>query len=481
MRWLILASTILILSLPAARAQGPITNADAHVVLISIDGFAASRLEDQSLELPNLRALVRSGAWAESSETVLPAIDHPAHTSITTGVAPAVHGVIGNRLLNRETGEYFHITNKPRAESIKVPTLFDAAKQAGLTTAAFFWPETREDPSIDFGIPATLTGTGLASISGSDPAFLRELRDNQVPIDLFFQWAYDVALQTSADRLLTRSAAYVLETYKPNFLAIRLPATDRYQHRYGPDHYLSKAAFTTSDANVGILREAVERAGMASTTTFVVVSDHGFHAVPYSVNVWPLFRDAGLLGDRNAGLVGDRDAGLVSDRDADLLGKVRLHTGFWSVEVELTGEFRPDRDQGRLDDTLESALGLEGVTRVIRPDERQEMGLPRYEDDPHVLGHYTILGDIDTLVMIDENSDSTRRTRLDRPFFGHGDTWPSHELMYPVFVAAGRGIKENVRIGHIHNFDIAPTISALLGLEMPGLPGRVLDEILDQR
>ena len=454
MRWTVLVSTILSCASLAVRAQD--SNADAHVVLISIDGFAASRLEDEGLELPNLRAIIRSGAWAESSETVMPSRDHTAHTSITTGVSPAVHGVIGNRLLNRETGEYFQMTNKPRAESIQVPTLFDAAKQAGLTTAAFFWPETSADPSIDFGIPAVLTDNGRASRSGADPAFLQELRENEIPIDLFFQWDYDLEIQTSADRILTRAAAYTLETYKPNLLAIRLPATDRYQHQYGPDHYLSKAAFSAADANVGILRRAAEHAGLARTTTFFVVSDHGFHTVPFSVNILPLFREAGLIG------------------------KVNLHTGFWSVEVELTEQFQPNRDQRTLDDTFERALRLEGVNRIIRPEEHEAMGLPRYEDNKYVLGHYIVLGDIDTRVMIDEDSDSTRRTRLRQPYYDHG-ALPSHELMYPILLARGRRIRENVRIGHVHNYDIAPTICELLGLEMPGLPGRVLGEMLEPR
>lgn len=453
MRWAILVVAFTLGGPELGRAQDSPPN--AHVVLISIEGFAAARLEDEGLELPNLRALIRSGTWAASSETVLPAIDHPAHTSILTGVPPAVHGVIGNRLLNRKTGEYFHVTNKPRAESIKVATLFDAAKRQGLSTASFFWPETRDDPSIDVQIPLVLAGDGKASMTGADQAFLQELRDNDIPIDLFFEWYYDLALQMSADRILSRAAAHVIETRRPNFVAIRLPGTDRYQHQYGPDHYLSKAAFTAADANVGIVRRAVERAGIADETTILVVSDHGFHAVPFSVNIYPLFEEVGLLD------------------------VVTLHTGFWSVVVELTERFEPDKHQRALDQVFERALRIEGVTRVILSDELEAMGLPRYEDDPHMLGHHLVLGDIDTRVIVDRQNDSTKRTRLETPYYGHGYL-PSHELMYPILLVAGRRIKENERIGHVHNYDIAPTICELLGLEMPGLVGRVLEEMFEK-
>ena len=130
------ATLAFVISIPV-EAQ-PQSSADAHVILISLDGFAASRLEGEELELPNLRAVARSGAWAKSSETVFPSIDLPAHTSILTGVPPRLHGVLGNRMHNRVTGEYFQVTNKPRSESVKVPTLFDAAKRKGYRTASFF-------------------------------------------------------------------------------------------------------------------------------------------------------------------------------------------------------------------------------------------------------------------------------------------------------------------------------------------------------
>ena len=180
-----------------------------------------------------------------------------------------------------------------------MPTLFDAAKSKGYRTASLFWPESRDDPALDHNIPFVLTGDAKADISAADPAFLAELRENEVFIDLFFTWYNDLALQVISDRILTRAAAYVIETYKPHLLAIRLQAMDRYEHEYGPEHYLAKAAFTAADYNVGLIRRAVERAGIADQTTYFVVSDHGFHTIEHSVNVYPLFAQAGLLEEVN--------------------------------------------------------------------------------------------------------------------------------------------------------------------------------------
>jgi predicted AlkP superfamily pyrophosphatase or phosphodiesterase len=444
--------------LAVAVASLPFTGAllraqEAHVIVVSIDGLAASRLDDEGLELPSLRGVARSGAWAESSETVFPPTEHPAHTSILTGVSPSKHGVIGNRLLNRETGEYFQVTNLPRSRSIRTPTLLDAAKKKGLRTAALFWPETRDDPSLDRAIPLVVAGDGSPDETATDPAYLEELRANGILIDLFFEWHNDLALQTTADRILTRAAAYTFRTYKPHLLLLRLPAMERFQHQYGPDHYLSKAALTAADYNIGLLRRAVEEAGLQDQTTLMVVSDHGFHTVTHSVNVYPLFAQSRLTG------------------------KVNLNAGYWNVLVELTPEFDPKRDGKTLDDVLDDVASLDGVSRVVRPDELHALGLPRYEEDPHMLGQYIIIGDVDTRAVADEQGDSTRRTQLPTPLHGHAYL-PSHELMYPAFLATGRGIKEGVRIGHVHNLDIAPTVASLLGLELHGLEGRVLTEIL---
>ena len=76
-----------------------------HVILVTLDGFAAYHLYNQELRLPNIRELIDRGVWVASSETVFPSVTHPSHTTIVTGVEPRLHGVIGNSMVNRKTGE----------------------------------------------------------------------------------------------------------------------------------------------------------------------------------------------------------------------------------------------------------------------------------------------------------------------------------------------------------------------------------------
>ncbi|MDA2937375.1 ectonucleotide pyrophosphatase/phosphodiesterase [Acidobacteria bacterium AH-259-A15] len=429
----------------------------SHVILISIDGFAAYHLENEELELPNIRALALRGVWAESGETVFPSVTHPSHATIITGVSPRVHGVIRNRVRNRETGESFHISEKSRAELIEVSTLFDAAKKKGLTTTAMFWPETKGDSSLDFNIihehrpPRYEKGQLDPSIA--KPEFLEELRAAGISIDLYFEWYSDFALKGARDIILAQATGYVIRKHKPELVATLISVTDSRQHRYGPDHYLSKAALTTADHCVGILRQAVRDAGIEDETTFIITADHGFHSVKYDVNLHPLLSDVALAE------------------------KVTLHEDAWTMFVELTESFDPAQDPPSLERFLQKAVQLEGVSKIVRPEQFHDLGTRRYEEDPHVPGHYMVIADIDTHLVSDASNPSTKRYRKKEISHGHGYL-PSHPRMYPVFVISGHRIKRGERIGHIRNHDIAPTIAHLLDLEMKDVEGRVLKEVL---
>jgi hypothetical protein len=441
------AAKILVLILAAAGALS--AAGEGHVILISIDGFAAYHLDNSKLELPNIRALAERGARADSSETVFPSLTHPAHTTLTTGVAPRIHGVIGNVVRNRKTGETYHVTNKPRRETIRVPTLFDAAKKKGLVTAAFFWPETKGDTSIDFNLPETLDASSHADPAAADPAFLAKLRAGGVPIDFYYRWYKEQSLKLAADAVLAEAAAWTIRTHKPNLLAIHFLATDEMQHTFGAEHYLSAAALTNADRCVSLLRRAVEEAGLAASTTFFIVADHGFATVRHEVNLHPLLAEAGLAG------------------------RVALHPSGWTLAVETLPAFDAARDQAGLERFFERARRLPGVARLVRPDEMHGLGLPRYEEDPLVAGQYFLIGDVETHLVSDPKHGSTARTEKTRAYHGHGYL-PGDPKMYPALIVSGARVRAGARLGHVTNYTVAPTIARLLDLEMQGFTAQPL-------
>jgi len=75
-------------------------SARQRLVLLSIDGLDQRYLRDCDklrLKIPNLRRLMREGTWADGVVGEAPTITWPEHTTIITGVPPAVHGIQQNQ------------------------------------------------------------------------------------------------------------------------------------------------------------------------------------------------------------------------------------------------------------------------------------------------------------------------------------------------------------------------------------------------
>jgi len=256
----------------------------------------------------------------------------------------------------------------------------------------------------------------------------------------------------AADLVLAEAAAHAIQAHKPGLLAIHILATDEAQHAHGPHHYLAQAALTNADACVGKLMEAVEEAGLRDSTTFIIASDHGFHSVEWEMNILPPFEKAGL---------------------AD---KLEVRGRGWAAALVRKPGFGGG-DQAKLDRVLAELERHERINRVARPEDMHALGLPRYEASVYAPGEYLIIPDIDTYLTAKPGGAMVRTKRTEASH-SHGYL-PTHPRMYTSLVISGAGVKKGALLGHVRNLDIAPTIARLLGLEMPPMSGRVLDEALD--
>src|SRR5204863_806015 len=129
-----------------------------HVLLITIDGLAASYLSDPQARLPTLRGLATNGAVAEALHVSNPTITWPNHTTLITGVSPAKHSVLFNGLLVRPgPGLPVRIDGRrDQAELVAVPTVYDLLSRAGYRTANINWPCTRNSKTLDNHFPDVL-------------------------------------------------------------------------------------------------------------------------------------------------------------------------------------------------------------------------------------------------------------------------------------------------------------------------------------
>src|SRR5512138_2767191 len=103
----------------------------APLTVISIDGLHpdyVTHADEYHLKIPALRTFMREGSYARGVVGVVPTITYPSHTTLMTGVAPAIHGIHSNTTFDplgrNAEGWYWY------AEDIKAQTLWAAAAQA---------------------------------------------------------------------------------------------------------------------------------------------------------------------------------------------------------------------------------------------------------------------------------------------------------------------------------------------------------------
>ena len=429
----------------AQRAAGA---AVRHVVLISLDGFPASALGDPYLPLPTLRDLAARGARATIMRPVNPTVTWPNHTSLITGVTPAKHGVLFNGILVREPGVPPRIEPwRDKREMVRVPTLYDVAHGRGLTTAQVDWVAIQNAPTITWAFAERPDPTGrvareLAAAGAISDADLGSFATRNIV------WR---------DRMWTAAAAHIIRTRRPNLTMFHLLNLDSTHHRYGPRTPAALTAMSLLDAQVREILDAVRDARIESRTTIVVVSDHGFRQVRRQIALNAAFSAAGLNTVTDGKLV-HCDAYAVPEGGSAL--------------VYVT---TPDPQGEILARARRVVQEVEGVAEIVEPVDFPRYGLPLPEDNPQMGAlfvlpkeGYAFTAAVGGAPVVDAAAGALG---------AHGYVASDPELG-AIFIAAGAGIARGVALDAVDNIDVAPTIAALLGLDLGRVDGRVLTEIL---
>jgi len=271
----------------------------APVLMISIDGLKpeyVTEADARGLKIPYLRTLMRDGAYAEGVTGVWPTVTYPSHTTILTGVSPAEHGIYNN--LEFDPGHDFAQAWNWYAAQIRVPTLWQAAHQAGLRTSSVGWPVSVGATDVDWLIPEywrVFSSSGalnpldrelIAALSRPE-GLLKQLE----PAAGLFMMGDDTSI--NGDEIKTRYSVEILRKYKPAFMTIHLSALDETEHEHGP--FSAEA-----DQDLEAIDGMVERLASAAlqndpSAVIVIVSDHGFVTVTHKVNLFVPFLQAGLI------------------------------------------------------------------------------------------------------------------------------------------------------------------------------------------
>jgi arylsulfatase A-like enzyme len=420
--------TVFFVSLISAFAQTPARQ--RMVVVISLDGFPAFALDDPKLPIPTLRQLIHDGVSARMTG-VNPTVTWPNHTSMVTGVGSDRHGLLANGAIV-QTGGWPPVRVEPmidKEQMVHVPTVYDAANRAGLTTAQVDWVAINRAPTITWAFNEWATASG--------PVEQEMIRKGVITAPDLENFTKSNIL--FRDQIWTTAAAYLIREHKPNLLLVHFLSLDSVHHQYGPLSLAATSAIAFLDGCVARLVEAVRVSGMADSTTFIVVSDHGFRK--YTKEVRPA----------------------VAIAAAGLEGKVYVLAEGGSAYVYFNssqaGELAPR--------VTRSLAGVEGIDKMIGPDGFAALGLPQPGREPQM--YQLLLTAKDGYSFTGANGGPVT-AEVPQQAGSHGYL-ASDPAMDPIFIASGYGVRAGASLGRIANIDVASTIADLLGVRLPTAKG----------
>lgn len=222
------------------------------------------------------------------------------------------------------------------------------------------------------------------------------------------------------------------EAERPRLIMSYWSGTDGTAHRKGPDHPDIVKVIKEQDKQLQRLLAAIDNRELWPRTTLLIVSDHGMTAVSHSVEVQTVLENAGF--------------------------DVRV-VGGDSVQHLFLADMK-DEDQ---------VLGI--LKKKPQIEVYRQSELP----ESFQLAHPDRVGDI---IVTTNPPYSLRRSNsllkitqdlitnlMDWNLGLHGYS-PEHPDMAGIFLAMGNGINKS-KLGSVHQLNVAPTITSLLGIDAP--------------
>ncbi|MGH7348675.1 MAG: alkaline phosphatase family protein [Candidatus Rokuibacteriota bacterium] len=426
------------------------------VVLLSVDGLGASLLADPTLHLPAIRSLQARGVVAAGLRPVFPSVTWPCHSTLITGVPPRRHGVLGNHVLDRVSGEIVSHHGDRTERGIQSESLCDRAVGAGLSAAAVCWPKTRGMSCLADNIPEFYEQELFERHASR--RLWNELVDEGLPVHRYGDWSRHLPQGPMQDWLSMKAACHLVSRRPPDLLLLHFLVVDSFQHDFGVNSAEARWALQYVDGLVGRLLAALDEAGRLDSTVVVVLGDHGF--VPVNRLALP-----------NASLAAD---GLLRlDRRGAIVGhEVRMVANGGAAHVYVAGG--PSRPL-LVERMRERLAALPGVAAVLGSAEYRERGLPDPAQDP-TQGDL-MLSAAPGWHFADHGSAELAAAS---PVYlaTHGQV-PEDPRLLAGFVAAGPGVTEGARIAELDALDVAPTVAALLGVTLPRAERPPVLEMLD--
>ncbi len=256
---------------PAARPP-------AHVVGFLFDGCNANVLHAMvaSGEAPNVARLLAMGTGlGHGAVASLPSVTLPNHTTIQTGTHPGHHGILHNAWYDRAAGEQV-ITNSPATWAWAMGSLLPGVETIHQAVHRN-WPDAL---TVAINEPCD---TGADRSTFDDLRAGRPLAAPPKAEDLPFaterfvrpEKGYNVSSRIDHTGMVQGVDVWEGGEPFPRYCFVNFTLTDAAFHRSGPYGDMARASVVDTDARMGEVLDAVERAGVWDDTAFFLVADHG--------------------------------------------------------------------------------------------------------------------------------------------------------------------------------------------------------------
>ncbi len=229
-------------------------------VAICLDGCEPAYLDAAIAEglMPNLDRIRRDGT-ERIAHSVIPSFTNPNNISIATGRPPAVHGICGNFLYDRETGEEVMMND---VRFLRAPTVFKQFFDAGAKVAVV----TAKDKL------RALLGAGLSFDDDRAKCFSAEKsassthgEHGQEDASAWLGMSQPEVYSAGLSEFVFAAGVKLLKEWKPDVMY--LTTTDYIQHKYAPEAPEAKDFYAMFDRYLGELD--------ALGAAIVVTADHG--------------------------------------------------------------------------------------------------------------------------------------------------------------------------------------------------------------
>ena len=430
---------------------------EKYLVVISNDAMLYEDVEVLKT-MPNFRRYWDQVSCVNRVRSIYPSITYPCHCTMMTGVYADKHQVLNNEqiIMGETKSKWIHFR-----ESVKAKTIFDYAKEAGLTTAAVFWPVTGNDKNIDYLVneywpqsPEEGSAECFAN-SGSSPEVMEKIVNPNIALVKGHERQHPWS-----DKFVMACASAIIREFKPNLLMVHPAHVDGYRHATGLFTERVTQGLYEMDYWFGDIVKATQDAGIFENTTFVLTSDHGQMNIVRTLSPNVIFAENGLI-------------------DTDENGNFVDYRAF----AKSTGA----STQVYLKDPSDKAV-YDKVYNLLMDMYKQEVyGFGRVFTKEEAEKEYHLGGDFSFVIETDGFSSFTNEWQ--RPYIRPLDTsdykfgrathgYCPEKGPQPTMFGFGPGLKKGAVVENANLVDEAPTLARILGLEMKDVDGIVLEDIL---